>query len=180
MKGPFATEECRRCQDHFNNSYYCLNTFVPEGGTCCPFPIVDPNDPEPVPDLIAQIDTKCVETIQLNQKCSHDLHATAVGTPEAVKVEDTMPRPHDQISQLGNSIGFFGPKNGPNIGPKTGPKCHLQRIYVCTTKIGPKIGLNYTEKFPIEWRPVKWPKNRPQKWPEYRPQNLPESIELPP
>ena len=84
LKGPFPTEECRRCQDHFNNSYYCLNTFVPEGGTCCPFPIVDPNDPVPVPDLIAQIDTKCVETIQLNQRCSHDLHATAVGTPEAL------------------------------------------------------------------------------------------------
>ena len=31
--------------------------------------------------------------------------------------------------QGGNSIGFFGLKNGPNIGPKTGPRCHVERIY---------------------------------------------------
>ena len=33
---PRAMNQCRRCLDHFNNSYYCASTI--NQGTCCPFP----------------------------------------------------------------------------------------------------------------------------------------------
>ena len=33
----FPTNECRRCLDHFTNSYFCASKINPKGA-CCPFP----------------------------------------------------------------------------------------------------------------------------------------------
>lgn len=37
LVGTFNTNQCRRCLDHFSNSYYCATTAEPVGA-CCPFP----------------------------------------------------------------------------------------------------------------------------------------------
>ena len=44
-----------------------------------------------------------------------------IETEEAVQLE--------KLRQGGNSIGFFGPKNGPSIGPKTSLRCQLRRMH---------------------------------------------------
>ena len=76
LSGPFETEECRRCVDHFYNSYYCTSAFS-NTGTCCPYP----TEKEGLPD---SIDTRCLHSIQLGQTCSHKLEAAAIGTSLAI------------------------------------------------------------------------------------------------
>ena len=71
--------ECRRCLDHFANSYYCTNLLDPtNSGACCPFP-------ENVSaDLRNQIEPFCIDSPQFGQQCSHRLEASAIATEKAI------------------------------------------------------------------------------------------------
>ena len=72
LVGTFNTNQCRRCLDHFNNSYYCATTAEPVGA-CCPFPKEGASLPK-------QINPVCIHSAQLGQTCSHRLEADAIGT----------------------------------------------------------------------------------------------------
>ena len=73
IKTAFPTYECRRCLDHFSNSYYCADQDSEQFGACCPLP-----DSATALDKIT--DPMCLHTDQLGQTCSHRVQAEVIGT----------------------------------------------------------------------------------------------------
>ena len=65
------------CLDHFKKSYYCTSELALQGA-CCAFP-------DTVVGLTKLLNPMCVESSQLGQKCSHTLHANAIGTDREEK-----------------------------------------------------------------------------------------------
>ena len=57
LTGTFKTDECRRCLDHFRNSYYCSSD-IELLGSCCPFPTRNSN-------IFEQVSPLCVQSEQL-------------------------------------------------------------------------------------------------------------------